>query len=261
MPNRIKDIPHAIDRLEVLMDVLREHCPWDRKQTFDSLRRYTLEEVHEVMEAIDNEDADALKSELGDLLLQIIFYARIAREKKYFSLHDIATAVTEKMIRRHPHVFDDAKTDDLSRQWHEIKDKEHQDRTSLMDGIPPLPALAFAQKQQERASRVGFDWNEAKDVLAKIDEEVAEFSAEVRQASGRERLEDEFGDILFALVNLGRKLGIHAELALMRSNRKFEARFRIMETLADRKSVLLSDLDPNALEALYKEAKLINATE
>ncbi|MFQ5355594.1 MAG: nucleoside triphosphate pyrophosphohydrolase [Mariprofundaceae bacterium] len=261
MPNRIKDIPHAIDRLEALMDVLREQCPWDQKQTLDSLRRYTLEEVHEVMEAIDNEDMDTLKSELGDLLLQIVFCARIASEKKYFSLHDIATSITEKMIRRHPHIFDGAGIDDLSQQWHEIKDKEHQDRTSLMDGIPPLPALAFAQKQQERASRVGFDWNAAEDILAKIDEEVAEFSHEVRQGSDRERLEDEFGDILFALVNLGRKLDMHAELSLMRSNRKFEARFRIMETLADRKRILLSDLDLGALEALYKEAKLINATE
>ncbi len=260
MPERLKEITHAIDRLEILMDVLREHCPWDRRQTFESLRRYTLEEVHEVLEAIDDRDWEALKTELGDLLLQIVFYARIAREHGYFTLHDVATSIVEKMVRRHPHVFESTDADDPGRQWHEIKDSEHQDRTSLMDGIPPLPALAYAQKQQEQAARAGFDWNVAGEVLEKIEEEIAEFSTEVRQKADQERLEDEFGDVLFALVNLGRKLGLNAELALMRSNRKFDRRFRMMEHLARKKNVSLSSLDPDSLEALYDESKRITGS-
>lgn len=239
------------------MDVLREKCPWDQAQTFASLRQYTLEEVHEVIEAIDQEDWQSLKSELGDLLLQVVFYARLARERNLFTLHDVAESVVEKMIRRHPHVFDNGKTDDLSRQWHEIKDSEHRDRQSLMDGIPPLPALAYAYKQQKRAARAGFDWNEAKDVIAKMEEELAELASEVRQGSGPARLEDEFGDVLFTLVNLGRKLGLQAELALMRTNRKFEKRFRGMEALAIERNIKLQDLNLDALEVIYEEAKSI----
>ncbi|HXH64890.1 MAG TPA: nucleoside triphosphate pyrophosphohydrolase, partial [Mariprofundaceae bacterium] len=204
------------------MDILREECPWDREQTLQSLRTYTLEEVHEVIEAIDHQNWQALKVELGDLLLQIVFYARIARENGQFSLHDIADSIVEKMIRRHPHVFEDVRTNDLSRQWEELKRAEHAERTSLMDGIPPLPALKYSQKMQHRAARVGFDWTKASDVLEKMHEELAELEAEVRNpSSSPERMEDEFGDVLFTLVNLGRKLGLDAELALMRTNRKF----------------------------------------
>jgi len=254
MKDKINQIVHAIDRLEVLMDVLREECPWDRKQTLSSLRRYTLEEVHEVLEAIDAEDWDNLKIELGDLLLQIVFYARIAREQQRFSLHDIAESVVEKMIRRHPHVFDRQQHDDLSRQWEELKQVEHEERQSLMDGIPPLPALAYARKVQQRAGSVGFDWSDATDVLEKMHEELAEFEDEVREHHPKaERMEDEFGDILFTLVNLGRKLGIDAELALMRTNRKFSGRFRAMEQLAGADG--LDGLSLNRQEALYQAAK------
>jgi MazG family protein len=244
---------HSIDRLEFLMDVLREQCPWDRQQTLQSLRTYTLEEVHEVLEAIDHEDWQALKAELGDLLLQIVFYARIARENGKFTLHDVADSIVEKMIRRHPHVFEQTQTDDLSRQWEELKQAEHTQRTSLMDGIPPLPALKYAQKMQHRAARVGFDWTQAADVLNKMHEELAELEVEVRDpAASPERMEDEFGDVLFTLVNLGRKLGLDAELALMRTNRKFSARFRKMEQLA---ATDLSSLTLAQQEALYRQAK------
>jgi MazG family protein len=253
MKDKINEIVHSIDKLEVLMDVLREQCPWDREQTLQSLRTYTLEEVHEVIEAIDHEDWQALKVELGDLLLQIVFYARIAREHGEFSLHDIADSIVEKMIRRHPHVFEDKQTDDLSRQWEELKRAEHTERASLMDGIPPLPALKYAQKVQQRAARAGFDWTQASDVLEKMHEELAELEAEVRDpAAPPERIEDEFGDVLFALVNLGRKLGLDAELALMRSNRKFSARFRKMEQLAESD---LAELTLAQQERLYQRAK------
>lgn len=254
MKDKINEIVHAIDRLEILMDVLREECPWDREQTLSSLRRYTLEEVHEVLEAIDEGNWDNLKIELGDLLLQIVFYARIAKEQQRFSLHDIAESVVEKMIRRHPHVFDRQQHDDLSRQWEELKQAEHQERHSLMDGIPPLPALAYARKVQQRAASIGFDWHQASDVLEKMHEEIGEFEDEVRTSEpAAERMEDEFGDILFTLVNLGRKLGIDAELALMRTNRKFSGRFRSMERLAGPDGLAGMSLDEQ--EALYQAAK------
>lgn len=237
------------------MDVLREECPWDRKQTLSSLRTYTLEEVHEVLEAIDRNDWDALKSELGDLLLQIVFYARIAKEQERFTLHDIAEAVVEKMVRRHPHVFDQVETEDLSRQWEELKDAEHAERESLMDGVPPLPALAYSRKIQKRAARIGFDWADARDVLAKMREELGELEVEVRQDAPFERLEDEFGDVLFTIVNLGRRLGLDAELCLMRTNRKFADRFREMERLAAEGDHSLAEMDLETLETLYQQAK------
>lgn len=236
------------------MDVLREECPWDRKQTLQSLRTYTLEEVYEVLEAVDLQDWQALKVELGDLLLQIVFYARIAKEQGQFSLHDVAEAIVEKMIRRHPHVFEPGQGDrDLSRQWEELKQAEHAERVSLMDGIPPLPALKYAHKMQQRAARVGFDWAQAADVLEKMHEELGELEAEVRaERASPQRMEDEFGDVLFTLVNLGRKLGLDAELALMRTNRKFGERFRGMEDLAE---TSLDDLSLHEQEALYLRAK------
>jgi len=237
------------------MDVLREECPWDRKQTLSSLRTYTLEEVHEVLEAIDREDWDSLRDELGDLLLQIVFYARIAKEQERFTLHDIAESVVTKMIRRHPHVFDRVETEDLSRQWEELKDAEHAERKSLMDGVPPLPALAYARKLQKRAARVGFDWNDAADVMVKMREELEELETEVRQDAPFERLEDEFGDVLFTIVNLGRKLGLDAELSLRRTNRKFIDRFRGMERLAASSDSAMAQMDMASLEELYQQAK------
>jgi len=261
MKKEITDIPHSIDRLEILMNVLREQCPWDRDQTFSSLRQYTLEEVHEVIEAIDHADWPSLKSELGDLLLQVVFYCCLASEQNLFDLHDVADTVVEKMIRRHPHVFEGSNTDDLSRQWHDLKIREHPDRSSLMDGIPPLPALAYAYKQQKRAARIGFDWSGTGDVIVKMKEELAELSVEVADGSNLSRVEDEFGDVLFTLVNLGRKLGIQAELALMQSNRKFDKRFRCMEDLAVKRNVQLEDLDIDCLEEIYKDAKTITNSD
>ncbi len=241
------------------MRVLREECPWDKEQTLTSLRRYTLEETHEVIEAIDHaakhDDWQKLKIELGDLLIQVAFYARIADEQDKFSLGDVIDTLIDKMIYRHPHVFEDARPADLKHQWESLKDAEHSERHSLMDDIPLLPALAYALKQQSRASRVGFDWDNATDVIAKMEEELAELSHEVASGADPARVEDEFGDVLFTLVNLGRKLGIDAEIALMHTNRKFSKRFRSMESLAEDRGVLLSELDLDGLESLYEEAK------
>lgn len=259
MLEQIRNKNNHYSELKELMRVLRESCPWDKEQTLSSLRTYTLEETHEVMEAIEqaveHDEWNALRSELGDLLLQILFYAEIASEEKHFDLDDVIDSLIEKMIYRHPHVFGDAQPDDLSQQWEQLKDTEHQDRSSLMDGIPPLPALAYAHKQQRRATRVGFDWNNTDDVIEKMEEELTELSYEVRNNADQSRIEDEFGDVLFTLVNLGRKLNIDAELALMRTNRKFAKRFRVMESLAAKRQVDLAELDIDALESLYQEAK------
>jgi len=265
MPGRIKDKVNHYEKLRSLINVLRENCPWDNDQDLASLRRYTLEEAHEVLEAIDTAnnigDWQPLKSELGDLLFHIIFYARIAEEKNQFNLDDIIDALIEKMIYRHPHVFQNTKTDDLTEQWNELKDAENESAQSLMDNIPPLPALKYAQKQQQRAARVGFDWDNASDVILKMREELEEFEYEVANQSSKERLEDEFGDVLFTLANLARKLDLDAELCLMHCNRKFGNRFRLMEALAEDRQTLLNDMNLDSLEALYQEAKSMHGRE
>jgi len=241
------------------MKVLRKDCPWDAEQSITSLRRYTLEEVHEVLEAIDiaesTGDWQPLKAELGDLLLQVAFYACLAEEADAFDLGDVIDGLIDKMIYRHPHVFAQTKTNDLSRQWNELKDTEHKDRESLMDGIPPLPALKYAQKQQQRAARVGFDWHQASDVLEKMREELDELEFEVRNNADKSRIEDEFGDVLFTLANLARKLDLDAELSLMHTNRKFANRFRAMEALAASRQLDMAATPLDDLEELYQEAK------
>jgi MazG family protein len=262
VPDRINDKDNYYDKLCTLINVLREECPWDNDQSLSSLRRYTLEEAHEVLEAIDTANTDGnwqpLKSELGDLLFHIIFYSRIAEEENQFNLSDVIDTLVEKMISRHPHVFKDTKTDDLTEQWNKLKDEENSERQSLMDGIPPLPALKYAQKQQQRAARVGFDWDNASDVITKMREELDELEVEVRNRSATDRLEDEFGDVLFTLANLARKLDLDAELCLIGSNRKFGNRFRLMEALAADRHLSLNSMDLDALECLYLEAKNIH---
>lgn len=266
MPHRISNKSNLYDKLKELMNILREECPWDAEQTIESLRTYTLEEVHEVFEAIElaveQDEWKQLQAELGDLLFQVLFYARIAGEKKRFDLDDVIRTLIDKMIYRHPHVFSTAQTEDLGRQWEALKDVEHAQRTSLMDEIPPLPALARAHKMQRRAARVGFDWAQASDVIAKMHEELGELELEVKMQASHARLQDEFGDVLFTLVNLGRKLDIDAELALMHTNRKFASRFRSMESLAETRGLSLDDMSLDDMESLYMEAKrLLNQAD
>jgi len=259
VPDRISGKDNYYDKLYVLMNVLRKECPWDKEQTISSLRQYTLEEVHEVIEAIDHvessNDWQPLKAELGDLLIQILFYACIAEESGQFNLADVIDALIEKMIYRHPHVFGKSDPENLDVQWNQLKDAEHADRKSLVDGIPPLPALKYAQKLQQRVARVGFDWTEASQVIDKMHEELAEFEQEVVNHSNSERLEDEFGDILFTLANLARKMDLDAELCLMRTNRKFSRRFRCMEDFAMHANQSLSEMDIQAQEKLYEKVK------
>lgn len=262
MPERITKLPHPYDRVEQLMRILREECPWDRKQTLDSIAPCTLEEVHEVLEAVELASTEGnwkpLEEELGDLLLHIAFYARMAEEQQQFTLQSVFDALVDKMIARHPHVFADVtlqNSNEVVQQWEKIKAKEKSERISLMDGIPPLPALAYAKKQQQRAATVGFDWDNAKDVLKKMHEELHEFSVEVEECGDHARLQDEFGDVLFTLVNLGRKMGLDAENSLMTSNRKFTRRFRQVELLASQQDIQLNELSLAEMEVLYQQAK------
>ena len=230
-------------------------CPWDREQTEKSISGYTLEEAYEVYDAVWNEDADALKEELGDLLFHIVFYSRIAEEKGLFDFFDVARCACDKMIRRHPHIFGTA---DKAPDWEEIKKRErsehHQD--GVLSGIAKaLPAAVRAYKLQSRAARVGFDWDKPDLVLDKIVEESDELRAEIAQKEHESEREDEMGDLLFACVNLARKLNIDPEKALKRTNAKFERRFSYIErTLAD-EGRTFNQTDLDEMEELWVQAK------
>jgi nucleoside triphosphate diphosphatase len=251
-----------IDRLLDIMARLRdpEHgCPWDREQDFATIAPYTVEEAYEVADAIERGDMVGLKEELGDLLLQVVFHARMAEEADLFAFDEVANAISDKMIRRHPHVFGDVEIATVGAQneaWEAHKAAEREARGeagSVLDGIAlAYPALLRAAKVSRRAARIGFDWPDARGVIAKINEEVAEIEVELARNAGSDRLEDEVGDLLFAAANLARKLDIEPETALRRATAKFERRFRRVETLAQERGV---GRDLDALEALWQEVK------
>ena len=220
--------------LSAIMDRLREEdgCPWDRKQTHESLKNYLIEETYEVIEAIESGDDATLKEELGDLLFQVIFHSRLAKEKGTFTLEDVLTEISEKMIRRHPHVFgtDDRlkSSDEVLEKWEQIKQKEKK-RDSILDGIPAsLPTLIRAKRIQERAARVGFDWSEAGEVWKKVEEEWEELQ-QARKSNDHENIKEEIGDLLIAIVNLGRFIDVDADDALKKSITKFIRRFGAIE--------------------------------
>lgn len=251
----------SINRLIEIMDKLRDSesgCPWDLEQNHDSLKRYVIEEAYEVTEAVDSGDAARLCDELGDLLLQIVFHARIANENGEFDFSDVAEAISGKMVKRHPHIFGGPKLESSSEvvdQWEVIKRNEAEGRNSLLDGIPTaLPALAKAHRVQERVSRVGFDWSKMEDVLAKLQEEVDEFRAAVLTKK-IESMEDEFGDILFSLVNLSRFMKIDPESALQKATSRFTSRFRFMETRLEAEGRDPSEMTLVELDRVWEEAK------
>jgi nucleoside triphosphate diphosphatase len=263
-------MPPALDRLLAIMARLRDPadgCPWDREQDFATIAPYTIEEAYEVADAISRGDMPALKDELGDLLFQVVFHARMAEEVGLFDFADVVAAIADKMVRRHPHVFGDAKVDSAAAQsaaWEEHKAGERigqavaaGTQASVLDGVAlALPALLRAAKIQARAARIGFDWPAAAPVIAKLGEEIAELEAELRErtigAVNYTRIDDEMGDILFAAANLARKLGIDPEAALRRATAKFERRFRCVEALAAERGIG-ANLD--ALEALWLQVK------
>lgn len=257
-----------VTRLVEIMALLRDPergCPWDVEQDFSTIAPHTIEEAYEVAEAIDRDDMAALKDELGDLLLQVVFHAQMANEAGHFDFEDVAEAIFDKLVRRHPHVFGDIRIDDSATQtkaWEDHKAGERKSRSStgeagMLDGVSlALPALTRALKLQKRAARVGFDWDQASDVLAKIEEEAAEIKHEMASGENGDRLQDEAGDLLFTIVNLARKLDLDAEKALRRSNAKFERRFRRMEEiLAADGAKKPEDLNLDQLDALWNRVK------
>jgi len=256
-------------RLLEIMARLRDPqsgCPWDKEQSFRTIAPYTIEEAYEVADAIEREDWPSLREELGDLLFQVVFYAQMGREKAWFDFADIARDIADKMERRHPHVFDDAKietAEDQTRAWENHKAAERGAKAvdiaehSALDGVPlALPSLTRAEKLQRRAARVGFDWPEAAEVLDKIEEEIAELRAELKAGSKPgARTEDELGDLLFALVNLARHLGHDADQALRGTNAKFERRFRFVEGELARGGKRPDQASLDEMEALWQRAK------
>ncbi len=235
-------------------------CAWDREQTHESIKPDLIEEAYEVIEAIDAGDSTKLREELGDLLGNIMLHAQIASDEGEFDINDIIKILTEKLIRRHPHVFGDQIADDAGqvlRNWEQIKRSEsgYEDRESVLDGVPDhLPSLQRAQKLQRKAARVGFDWNEVSDVLPKIDEEIAELKASI-QENDREEIELEIGDLLFSIVNLCRFLDVRSEEALRKANRKFVRRFKAMEKELERRGDSFKDYDLAGLDEIWKRAK------
>ncbi len=248
-----RDKAEAFARLLNIMDDLREKCPWDMKQTFDSLRILTIEETYELSDAILNKDTDEIKEELGDLMLHLVFYAKIADEQGAFHIGDAIHAVCEKLIKRHPHIYGDTivhSEADVKRNWEQIKLSEG--KKSVLSGVPSgLPAMVKAFRMQEKTGQVGFEWKEKSDVWSKVEEEINEFKA-VANSDDMDKKEDEFGDILFSLINFARYSGINPETALEKVNRKFKQRFEYIENNADRP---LSELTLEEMDVLWNQAK------
>jgi len=241
------------------MNELREKCPWDRKQTIQTLRSMTIEETYELGDAIIEEDWQNIKEELGDILLHIVFYARIAQEKSQFTLNDVINTICDKLIVRHPHIYGDVKVnneEDVKRNWEAIKIQEG--KKSVMDGVPAsLPAIVKATRIQEKAKQVGFEWHNKEDVWEKIEEEMKELHDEVKNGN-REEMEMEFGDVLFSLVNYARFLQIDAETALEKVNKKFLNRFKRMEAAANAEGKQLAEMSLDEMDAIWNKIKKEN---
>ena len=246
----------AFQRLLNIMDDLRAQCPWDKKQTMQSLRHLTIEETYELGDAILDNDLQEVKKELGDLLLHIVFYAKIGNETGDFDIADVANGVCEKLIIRHPHIYGDVKVDneeDVKRNWEKIKLKEGN--KSVLGGVPKsLPALVKASRIQDKAAGVGFDWDNIDDVFAKVKEEIEELHAEVK-AQKHTAIEAEFGDVLFSLINYARFLKVNPEDALERTNKKFIARFQYLERKAAESGKSLRDMTLAEMETYWQESK------
>jgi tetrapyrrole methylase family protein/MazG family protein len=249
-------------RLVDIMETLRSErgCPWDKEQTRQSLKSFLIEEAYELLEAIDNDEPERIKEELGDLLFQILFHAQIAKERDEFDIYDVIDKITTKMLSRHPHVFGEMdlnSSEEVLQHWDEHKKREGKLKESLMEGIPDaLPALLRAMRVQERASRVGFDWERTEDVFEKVEEEMEEFKKTVREGS-REDAEEELGDLLFSLVNLSRFINVNPEEALRRTVSKFVRRFKYIENRAKEEGKDLSSLTLQQMDILWEEAKRI----
>lgn len=242
--------------LVTLVQILRKECPWDRKQTHQSIKDHLVEEVYEALEALENDDFEEFKKELGDLLLHVVFHSVMAKEQDHFSIDEVIYSLMEKLIRRHPHVFSNVQVQDeknVSENWEMIKKKEG--KKSTLDGLPkPMPALIRAQRMQEKAANVGFDWPEWEQAWEKVNEEIEEFRETLRSGQ-REEQSNEFGDVLFSLVNMGRIFGLQAEDSLRKTNRKFEQRFRYIEEQASKENRPLKELSLEEMDQHWEDAK------
>lgn len=246
----------SLERLRVIMDELRENCPWDKKQTIQTLRKQTIEETYELADAIADEDWKGIKEELGDLLLHIVFYSRIGKEQNQFTLEDVIETVCNKLVARHPHIYGSVKVADeeeVKQNWEQIKMKEG--KKSVLSGVPPsLPAIIKALRLQEKTKQVGFEWDDIGQVKEKVDEEIAELYEAV-DAGKQDKIEEEFGDVLFALVNYARYANIDPELALEKTNKKFIRRFQHIEAKAKEMGKGLHDMTLAEMDALWNQAK------
>lgn len=243
----------AFERLLGIMDELRAECPWDRKQTFQSLRKLTIEETYELADAILENNTDDIKEEVGDLLLHMVFYSKIGEEQGAFDVGDALNGICEKLIKRHPHIYGDVKVDseeDVKRNWEQLKLKEG--KKSILQGLPnSLPALVKALRMQEKTKQVGFEWETTEQVWEKVEEELGELQ-EVVAEQDKQKIEEEFGDVLFALVNYARFLDIDPEAALERTNQKFKRRFEFIEKQAPKP---LEDMTLEEMDQLWNQAK------
>ena len=252
------DAEKATTRLLDVMDKLRKECPWDREQTFDSLRNNTIEETYELADAITDRNMEGIKEELGDLLLHIVFYSKLAQEEGAFDYTDVANAVCDKLIYRHPHVYGDIHADTpeaVKQNWEALKLRKKNRKSGTLGGVPvSLPSMVKAFRIGEKAAATGFDWEQKEDVWAKVKEELMEVDAELR-AEDKEHLTDEMGDLFFALVNACRLYGIDPEAALERTNKKFIRRFNHLEKRAEEKGVSLHDMTLSEMDSYWNEAK------
>ena len=248
----------AFDRLLTIMDELREQCPWDKKQTMESLRHLTIEETYELGDAILDNDLDEIKKEVGDLMLHLVFYAKIGSETNSFDIADVCNSICEKLIHRHPHIYGDVTVKDeeeVKRNWEKLKLKEG--KTSVLEGVPKsLPALVKANRIQDKVAGVGFDWEKPEQVWKKVEEELSEFKVEVAK-NDKDKMESEFGDVLFSMVNYARFLDINPENALERTNKKFSKRFQYLEAKAKTLNKDLKEMTLAEMDIFWEEAKKI----
>lgn len=255
MHNREEQL-QAFDRLLTIMDELREQCPWDRKQTMESLRHLTIEETYELGEAILEADLDEVKKELGDVLLHIVFYAKIGSEKKSFDIADVCNSLCDKLIDRHPHIYGDVTVEneeDVKKNWEKLKFKEG--RKSVLSGVPKsLPAMVKANRIQDKVAGVGFDWEKPEQVFEKVKEELDELQHEISSENSN-KIEAEFGDVLFSMINYARFLGVDPENALERTNKKFTKRFQYLEAKAQENNKPLSEMTLEEMDVFWEEAK------
>jgi XTP/dITP diphosphohydrolase len=246
----------AFERLLIIMDELREKCPWDKKQTIQTLRHLTIEETYELGDAILDNNLNEVKNELGDLMLHLVFYAKIGSETNDFDMADVCNAICDKLIHRHPHIYGDVEVKDeeeVKQNWEKLKLKEG--RKSVLEGVPrSLPALVKARRIQDKAKGVGFDWEEPQQVWDKVQEELQEFQEEVK-AGDQDKMEAEFGDVLFSMINYARFLNINPEDALERTNKKFISRFQYLESKAEELGKPLMDMTLGEMDVFWEEAK------